>query len=47
MLVQLGLEPPLYLFLSLADAKGYFLAENSFRGPAKSDLRAVTFFFPR
>jgi Schlafen, AlbA_2 len=30
MLDQLGLEPPLYIFLSLVDAKGYFLADESF-----------------
>jgi hypothetical protein len=43
MLVQLGLEPPLYLFLSLADAKGYFLADEFFQrtsevGLARSDI---------
>ena len=43
MLGQLGLEPPLYLFLSLADAKGYFLADEFFHmtsetGLARSDI---------
>jgi hypothetical protein len=40
---QLYLEPPLYLFLSLVDAKGYFLADEFFRmtseaGLARSDI---------
>ena len=43
MLDQLGLEPPLFLFLSLADAKAYFLTDEFFHmtseaGLARSDI---------
>jgi schlafen family protein len=46
MLGRLGLEPPLYLFLSLADAKGYFLADEFFQRISEAGLARSDILFP-